>query len=182
MSNTPTPPLHLYIIHISTVPAMQSSFACEAGRGGLRKGGVWVRSREDKRGGGLGSVWMDERCETRAGQCSDARLFAERLIFLVLCAPVQAGLLEQHMQPCSTARGTGGRGGGRGGGGGGRSSAIVYCGHEVPGHFKTIADEISLFLSPSFLSSILSRLSFSSCRSSCLPFSSAPPIFLFSPP
>lgn len=120
---------------------MQSSFGCEAGRGGLRKGGMWVRSGEDKGGGGgeLKSAWMDERCETRAGQCSDARLFTERLIFLVLCAPVQAGLLEQHMQPRSTARGTGG---------GGRSSAIVYCGHEFPGHFKTIADELSLFLSP----------------------------------
>lgn len=31
---------------------MQSSFGCEAGRGGLRKGGMWVRSGEDKGGGG----------------------------------------------------------------------------------------------------------------------------------
>lgn len=51
----------LYIIHISTVPAMQSSFGCEAGRGGLRKGGMWVRSGEDKGGGGGNSEvrgWM----------------------------------------------------------------------------------------------------------------------------
>lgn len=44
-------------------------------------------------------VWMDERWETRAGQCSDAQLFGERLIFLVSCAPIQAGLLEQHIYP-----------------------------------------------------------------------------------
>lgn len=79
----PTPPhLHLYIIHIPTVPAMQSSF-------GVGLGG---RCGHEERGrGGLGCAWMDERWETRAGRCSDAQQFGERLIFLVLCAPIQAG-------------------------------------------------------------------------------------------
>lgn len=51
-------------------------------------------------GGGQGGherVWMDERWETRAVQCSDAQQFGEKLIFLVLGAHVQAGLLEQHI-------------------------------------------------------------------------------------
>lgn len=33
----------------------------------------------------------------QSGQCSDAQQFGERLIFLVLGAHVQAGLLEQHI-------------------------------------------------------------------------------------
>jgi len=67
------PLLFLYIIHISTVPAMQSIF-------GVRLGGVL--------GGGLGCAWMDERWETGVGQRRDALQFSERLIFLVLCVPI----------------------------------------------------------------------------------------------
>ncbi len=67
---------------------MQSSF-------GVKLGGRCGVRREDD--GDSGCAWIDERWETRAGQCTDAQLFGERLIFLVLCAPVQAGLLEQHI-------------------------------------------------------------------------------------
>lgn len=42
-------------------------------------------------------MWMDGRRETGAMQCSDAQQFGERLIFLVLRAPTQAGLLEKHI-------------------------------------------------------------------------------------
>lgn len=63
-----------------------------------------LAGRRGEHEGRLGCAWMDERWETRAGQCSDAQQFGERLIFLVLCAPIQAGLLEQHMQlPLSQA-------------------------------------------------------------------------------
>lgn len=52
-------------------------------------------------------MWMDERWETGARQCSAAQQFVERLIFLVFhppppCPPrpsplVQAGLVEQRI-------------------------------------------------------------------------------------
>lgn len=72
-------------------------------------------------------VWMDERWETRAGQCSDAQLFGERLIFLVSCAPIQAGLLEQHIYPPKDRRRTREIGGGE-------HSTIAYCHYDIPRH------------------------------------------------
>ena len=53
-----------------------------------------MRERE---GGGNGMCVDGWEVGKGAGRCSDAQQFGERLIFLVLCAPVQAGLLKQHI-------------------------------------------------------------------------------------
>ena len=80
--NPACPPLpHLCIIHIKNSTCNAGQLWCEAGSG------LWGW-------GGWGCAWMDERWETRAGQSSDAQQFGERLIFLVLCAPIQAGLFR----------------------------------------------------------------------------------------
>lgn len=114
-------------IHYSYINSTRNAAQpwCEAGREAQGRRG------EDK-GDTNVRGWM--RGGKRAVQCSDAQQFGEKLIFLVLGAHIQAGLLEQHIQPRSPRV----RQRTRDTGGGGGHSTTAYCRYDTPRHCTSI--------------------------------------------